>query len=225
MLLLIFPWLHVICCCGWHSVLSMPTDPRVCWYSAQCSVHFTFNPRLILSTCMAAPRISTLMIPNWPKLPSSHISSVLAGMYYWSMFFARMTCNKLYYWQSWSHVCWLMYFYILDSKFTDIERVEIPFQSSVKYLGVHLSQVLSMQRLISSIYKADFLQVCKICKHICCKVLIAYVLLDLSLCIGYCMTAAAMFCRAYLLTLSCAWKELRIMLHASSFIYCAKLQH
>lgn len=141
------------------------------------------------------------------------------------MFFARMTCNKLYYWQSWSHVCWLMYFYILDSKFTDIERVEIPFQSSVKYLGVHLSQVLSMQCLISSICKADFLQVCKICKHICCKVLIAHVLLDLSLCIGYCMTTAAMFCRAYLLTLSCAWKELRIMLHASSFIYCAKLQH
>ena len=43
-------------------------------------------------------------------------------------------------------------------KSVDIGRNSVPFKTSVKYLGVHLDRTLSMQKYISSICCASFLE-------------------------------------------------------------------
>ena len=51
---------------------------------------------------------------------------------------------------------------LIDCERADVDGNSIAFKTSVKYLGVHLDQTLSMQQQISSLCRSAFLELCRI---------------------------------------------------------------
>lgn len=59
-------------------------------------------------------------------------------------------------------LCWFVnLFRLVETEFIATGGIEVPFKTSVEYLSVGLDQALSMQRHVSSIYQAAFLEFCK----------------------------------------------------------------